>query len=76
MVDLSARSVQGQRAPPPVGKGPRPGLRISARDEFGIMQAIEAVSGPPLLGVQWHPELMPFSPRGQDLFAWFVKQAA
>ncbi len=53
-----------------------PGLRISARDEFGIVQAIEADSGSPLLGVQWHPELMPFSARQQQLFAWFVRQAA
>ncbi len=52
-----------------------PGLRISARDEFDIVQAIETDAGPPVLGVQWHPELMPFTPRQKRLFAWLVRQA-
>ncbi|SDU32645.1 gamma-glutamyl-gamma-aminobutyrate hydrolase family protein [Stappia sp. ES.058] len=53
-----------------------PGLEVSARDGSGIVQAIEAVSGSGVLGVQWHPELMPFSASQRHLFAWFVQQAS
>ncbi len=36
------------------------GLRVSARDEWGVVQAIENSErgGPFLLGVQWHPEYL------------------
>lgn len=37
-------------------------LKVVARDQFGIVQAIErADDGRFLLGVQWHPEYLPFS---------------
>jgi putative glutamine amidotransferase len=45
------------------------GLRIAARDESGIVQAIENESGPFLLGVQWHPELLFWKKPQQRLFA-------
>ena len=45
------------------------GLRIAARDESGIVQAIENGSGPFLLGVQWHPELLFWKKPQQRLFA-------
>ena len=45
------------------------GLRIAARDESGIVQAIETMSGPFLLGVQWHPELLFWKKPQQRLFA-------
>jgi len=35
-----------------------PGFRITARAGDGIIEAIESVSGSPVLGVQWHPEAM------------------
>ncbi|MCZ6784801.1 MAG: gamma-glutamyl-gamma-aminobutyrate hydrolase family protein [Proteobacteria bacterium] len=35
---------------------PGPGLRISARAPDGVIEAIEAETGPFCVGVQWHPE--------------------
>lgn len=52
------------------------GLSVSAFDRHEMIQAIEAEDGRPVLGVQWHPELMPFA-RGQtNLFRWLVRHAA
>jgi putative glutamine amidotransferase len=45
------------------------GLRVVARDEAGIVQAIEGIGAEFLLGVQWHPELLVFSKPQQRLFA-------
>ena len=45
------------------------GLRVVARDESGIVQAIEGTGPTFLLGVQWHPELLVFSAPQQRLFA-------
>ncbi len=45
------------------------GLRIAARDQSGIVQAIESDSAPFLLGVQWHPELLFWKKPQQRLFA-------
>ncbi|MBL3036193.1 gamma-glutamyl-gamma-aminobutyrate hydrolase family protein, partial [Klebsiella pneumoniae] len=45
------------------------GLAIVARDEAGIVQAIEGAGPAFLLGVQWHPELLVFTPAQQRLFA-------
>jgi putative glutamine amidotransferase len=44
------------------------GLIIAARDESGIVQAIESGSAPFLLGVQWHPELLVWKKPHQRLF--------
>ncbi|POF33811.1 gamma-glutamyl-gamma-aminobutyrate hydrolase family protein [Roseibium marinum] len=51
------------------------GLRVSARDDYGIIQAIESVSRPQVLGVQWHPELMPFTSNQLRLFSWLADTA-
>jgi putative glutamine amidotransferase len=53
------------------------GLRISARDEWGIVQAIETAErgGPWLLGVQWHPEYLPAHPAHRRLFRELVVAA-
>jgi putative glutamine amidotransferase len=51
------------------------GLRIAARDESGIVQAIENGSGPFLLGVQWHPELLFWKKPQQRLFAALTEAA-
>lgn len=51
------------------------GLRIGARDEFGIVQAIEAVDGDFEIGVQWHPEYLVFSRRDHALFRALVAAA-
>ena len=45
------------------------GLRIVARDESGIVQAVESIEAPFLLGVQWHPELLVWKRPQQRLFA-------
>ena len=49
------------------------GLRISAREPNGVVQAIEADEPPDcmerfLVGVQWHPEYLPQVRRQQQLF--------
>ena len=44
-------------------------LRVVARDEAGIVQAVEGTGPNFILGVQWHPELLVFSSPQQRLFA-------
>ena len=51
------------------------GFRISAVDEEGIIEAIEPLDRSPVLGVQWHPELLQGEPEHQALFAWLVNRA-
>ncbi|HST93455.1 MAG TPA: gamma-glutamyl-gamma-aminobutyrate hydrolase family protein [Microvirga sp.] len=51
------------------------GLRISAKDESGIIQAVESESAPFLLGVQWHPELLVWKKPQQRLFAALAEAA-
>ncbi|MGO4523347.1 gamma-glutamyl-gamma-aminobutyrate hydrolase family protein [Microvirga sp. 2MCAF35] len=51
------------------------GLKIAARDESGIVQAIESESAPFLLGVQWHPELLVWKKPQQRLFAALAEAA-
>ncbi len=48
------------------------GLRVAARDENGIVQAIESVEGPFTIGVQWHPEFMPYAWHSRKIFAAFA----
>jgi putative glutamine amidotransferase len=53
------------------------GLRVVARDEAGIVQAIEAESEERFwLGVQWHPEFLVMDRRQQGLFRALVDAAA
>ena len=35
-----------------------PGYRVTARAKDGTVEAIESIEGSPVLGVQWHPEMM------------------
>lgn len=51
------------------------GLRICARDERDIVQAIESVDHRRWIGVQWHPEFMPQISLQQQLFGWLVQRA-
>lgn len=44
------------------------GLAVAARDESGIVQAIESQGPSFLLGVQWHPELLFWKKQQQRLF--------
>jgi putative glutamine amidotransferase len=51
------------------------GLRVVAYDEVNIVQALEGTSDAFLIGVQWHPELLPFSRPQQRLFDALVAAA-
>jgi putative glutamine amidotransferase len=51
------------------------GLRVAARDEGGMVQAVERLADPFALGVQWHPELLPYAARQRALFAALVAAA-
>lgn len=52
-----------------------PGLCVSARDDDGFIQAIEASNDHWLLGVQWHPEYMPYAAQQRALFRALVMAA-
>lgn len=52
-----------------------PGLRVAARDEGGMAQAIERDADPFALGVQWHPEHLFYAARHRALFAALVAAA-
>lgn len=51
------------------------GLRVAATAADGVVEAIEATSGRPVLGVQWHPELEAAG-AGEPLWRWLVDEAA
>ena len=53
-----------------------PGLRSTASASDGLPEAAEAVEGPWLVAVQWHPELMGAVPGGQDLFDALVRESS
>jgi putative glutamine amidotransferase len=48
------------------------GLRVSARDQGGMVQAIERVREPFALGVQWHPEHLFYARRQRAIFRALV----
>ncbi|MGY6634422.1 MAG: gamma-glutamyl-gamma-aminobutyrate hydrolase family protein [Alkalilacustris sp.] len=52
-----------------------PGLNAVARDEGGMIQAVERLVDPFALGVQWHPEHLFYRPRQRALFAALVAAA-
>lgn len=47
------------------------GLRVTGEDKDGIVQAIESQSDF-VLGVQWHPEYLPYSKYQRQVFAHFA----
>ena len=51
------------------------GLRVSARDENGMIQAVERVRDPFAIGVQWHPEHLFYARRQRALFRALVTAA-
>lgn len=51
------------------------GLRVSARDTGGMVQAIERVRDPFALGVQWHPEHLFYAHRQRAIFRALVAAA-
>lgn len=51
-------------------------LRVTARDESGLIEAIEAENRDFVLGVQWHPEdLLENNPCFKELFTALVEKA-
>ena len=52
------------------------GLSVCARDETGVIQATESKSYPFLLGVQWHPEFLIFTPAQHAIFRAMIDKAA
>ncbi len=48
-------------------------LRISGRDEFGVVQSIEDPAASFRIGVQWHPEFLIYRARHRALFRAFVR---
>ena len=51
------------------------GFRCAAEDTESIVEAIEPVDGSPVIGVQWHPELLVAEPVHAALFVWLVNRA-
>lgn len=51
------------------------GLGIVGRDLDGIIQAVEVVDHRFLLGVQWHPEFLPYLARQREIFRALVAAA-
>lgn len=55
---------------------PGDGLRVTARAEDGMIEAIELQSPRDwIVGVQWHPERMPDDPLARNLFKDFIAAA-
>src|SRR6056297_211272 len=52
------------------------GLRVAARDQGDMIQAVERARPPFVLGVQWHPEHLFYARRQQALFRGLVRAAA
>ncbi len=48
------------------------GLKVVAKDDHGIVQAVESEKDPFLVGVQWHPEFLVLSRPQQRLFRGLV----
>ena len=51
------------------------GLRVAARDDGGMIQAVERSTPPFALGVQWHPEYLVYARRQRALFRALVDAA-
>lgn len=52
-----------------------PSLRASALADDGVIEAIEFEGADNILGVQWHPELLPQAEGHRRLFEWLVERA-
>ncbi len=50
-------------------------IQIVAREESGVVQAIEDSNRPFLIGVQWHPEYLPQRPEQRRIFKRLVECA-
>ncbi len=52
------------------------GLRVAARDDAGVIQAIEHTARRFWIGVQWHPEYLPQVAEERRLFATLVSSSS
>ena len=52
------------------------GLRAVGWSDDGVIEAVEGLGESPLLGVQWHPELLPALDGHPALFAWLIGEAS
>ena len=52
-----------------------PGYIINAMAEDGVIEGIEAVDFPFVMGVQWHPEYLHQEDRSREIFKAFLKRA-
>lgn len=50
-------------------------LKVTARNEDGLIEAIESTTRPWMIGVQWHPERTPTSEESKRLFSAFIDAA-
>jgi putative glutamine amidotransferase len=50
-------------------------LRVSARSPDGVVEGIELLANPNIIGVQWHPEKDPGSEASRILFKKFVEMS-
>lgn len=51
------------------------GLRVVGWADDATVEAIEGLGGTRIMGVQWHPELLPAEPGNAALFDWLVEEA-
>lgn len=54
---------------------PAPGMKVTARALDGVIEAVESAEHKSIMGVQWHPECMPATAGGRDVFSWLVGEA-
>jgi putative glutamine amidotransferase len=54
---------------------PGKGMRVAAHDANKIVQAIEHTELPFVMGLQWHPEFMPYAWHSRKLFAALIHAA-
>lgn len=54
---------------------PGEGVRVVARDDDGVVEAVEVEGRDRILGVQWHPEMLLGEPDNDALFRWLVDLA-
>jgi putative glutamine amidotransferase len=52
------------------------GVRVVGRDRWGVVQAIEGVGDRFLIGVQWHPEFLIFTPAQQRLYRSLISASS
>lgn len=57
-------------------KSAAPSMRVSARAEDGVIEAVESAEHKSIVGVQWHPECLQQKSRdSRDVFDWLVDEA-